>query len=66
MKFIIKYQKVIKQINYIKIFIDKTLEESLETIVVQLKGIKGEILEIVMDYLNHKVNYKFIIYIFII
>ena len=55
MKFIIKYQKVIKQINYIKFFIDKTLEESLETIVIQLKGIKGEILEIVMDYLNHKV-----------
>ena len=66
MKFIIKYQKVIKQINYIKFFIDKTLEESLETIVIQLKGIKGEILEIVMDYLNHKVNYIFIIYIFII
>ena len=66
MKFIIKYHKVIKQINYIKFFIDKTLEESLETIVIQLKGIKGEILEIVMDYLNHKVNYIFIIYIFII
>ena len=66
MKFIIKYQKVIKQINYIKFFIDKTLEESLETIVIQLKGIKGEILEIVMDYLNHKVNYIFIIYIFIL
>ena len=36
---------------------DKTIEETHETIVIDLKEIKGEILEIVMDYLNHKVNH---------
>ena len=46
-------KKIIKQ----KISEDKTLEETLETIAIDLKEIKGEILEIVMDYLNHKVNY---------
>ena len=46
-------KKIIKQ----KFSEDKTLEETLETIAIDLKEIKGEILEIVMDYLNHKVNY---------
>ena len=34
---------------------DKTIEETKETIIINLKEIKGEILEIIMDYLNHKV-----------
>ena len=51
-------KKIIKQ----KISEDKTLEETLETIAIDLKEIKGEILEIVMDYLNHKVNYILIYY----
>ena len=45
-------KKIIKQ----KISEDKTIEETLETIVIELKEINGDILEIVMDYLNHKVN----------
>ena len=51
-------KKIIKQ----KISEDKALEETLETIAIDLKEIKGEILEIVMDYLNHKVNYILIYY----
>ena len=39
-----------------KISEDNTLIESLETIPIDLKEINGDILEIVMDYLNHKVN----------
>ncbi len=35
---------------------DKTIEETKETIIINLKEIKGEILEIIMDYLNHKVR----------
>ena len=45
-------KKIIKE----RISEDKTIEETLETISIELKDIKGEILEIVMDYLNHKVN----------
>ena len=45
-------KKIIRQ----KISEDKTIEETLETIVIELKEIKGDTLEIVMDYLNHKVN----------
>ena len=37
---------------------DKTIEETKETIIISLKEIKGEILEIIMDYLNHKVRNK--------
>ena len=44
-------KKIIRQ----KISEDKTIEETLETIVIELKEIKGDTLEIVMDYLNHKV-----------
>ena len=51
-------KKIIKQ----KISEDKTIEETLETISIDLKEIKGDILEIVMDYLNHKVNYILIYY----
>ena len=47
-------KKIIRQ----KISEDKTIAETLETITIELKEIKGEILEIVMDYLNHKVNYN--------
>ena len=43
---------------------DKTIEETHETIVIDLKEIKGEILEIVMDYLNHKVNHIQIKFLF--
>ena len=44
-------KKIIRQ----KISEDKTLLETLETISIDLKEINGDILEIVMDYLNHKV-----------
>ena len=48
-------KKIIKQ----KISEDITIEETLETIVIDLKEINGDILDIVMDYLNHKVNIIF-------
>ena len=46
----------LKKIIREKISEDNTLIESLETIPIDLKEINGDILEIVMDYLNHKVN----------
>ena len=46
----------IKKIIREKFSEDKTIEETNETIVIELKEIKGEILEIIMDYLNHKVK----------
>ena len=49
----------LKKIIREKISEDKTIEETLETITIELKEIRGEILEIIMDYLNHKVNYIF-------
>ena len=53
----------LKKIIREKISEDKTIEETLETITIELKEIRGEILEIIMDYLNHKVNYIFLIFI---
>ena len=64
MKLLKKFMKVIYNIWY-NILLDKTIEETLETIVINLKGIKGEILEIVMDYLNHKVILYILIFIFL-
>ena len=52
----------LKKIIREKISEDKTIEETLETITIELKEIRGEILEIIMDYLNHKVNYIFLIF----
>ena len=48
----------LKKIIREKISEDKTIEETLETITIELKEIRGEILEIIMDYLNHKVRNK--------
>ena len=50
--YLVNRQKIIRE----RISEDKTIEETLETIVIELKEINGDILEIVMDYLNHKVN----------
>ena len=55
----------LKKIIREKISEDKTIEETLETITIELKEIRGEILEIIMDYLNHKVNYIFFNFYFV-